>query len=157
MALAELRRLGWRAGIVALVVSLPLALPDLVAFTNSVFVLQFFQPLRLDALSLSRHDRPRRRPAPATWLAFAALLPALWLALRGRRAGPADFAAAVALVALVFFAFNKQAFNNYYFLVLGALCVAVATAQPGDGGQARPLTVRKWSPARAAAQAGTGR
>jgi hypothetical protein len=27
---------------------------------------------------------------------------------------------------------NKQAFANYYFFVIGALCVAVAAADPAD-------------------------
>jgi hypothetical protein len=39
---------------------------------------------------------------------------------------PAGFAAAVALNSFAFFAFNKQAFCNYYFFVIGALCVALA-------------------------------
>ena len=44
---------------------------------------------------------------------------------------PAGFAGGVALVYFAFFAFNKQAFENYYFFVIGALCCAVAlTPEP---------------------------
>jgi hypothetical protein len=32
---------------------------------------------------------------------------------------------AMALVYMVFFAFNKQAFCNYYFLVLSLMCMAI--------------------------------
>ena len=35
------------------------------------------------------------------------------------------------LLLLAFFAFNKQAFCNYYHFVIGALCCAVAVATPG--------------------------
>ena len=38
-------------------------------------------------------------------------------------------AAAVAIVMFTFIAFNKQAFANYYYFVIGALCCAVA-AEP---------------------------
>jgi 4-amino-4-deoxy-L-arabinose transferase-like glycosyltransferase len=36
------------------------------------------------------------------------------------------FALAVAIVYFVFFAFNKQAFVQYYYFVIGALCCALA-------------------------------
>jgi 4-amino-4-deoxy-L-arabinose transferase-like glycosyltransferase len=49
---------------------------------------------------------------------------ALWRAPRS----PHGFALGVALVLGLFFAFNKQAFANYYYFVIGALCVAAATA-----------------------------
>jgi hypothetical protein len=38
---------------------------------------------------------------------------------------PAGFAYAVAATSLAFFAFNKQAFCNYYFFVAGAFAVAL--------------------------------
>ena len=40
----------------------------------------------------------------------------------------AGFAGSVGLVMLVFFAFSKQAFANYYFFVIGALCCAAAVS-----------------------------
>jgi hypothetical protein len=47
---------------------------------------------------------------------------ALWRVART----PAGFALGVAALFLAFFVLNKQAFANYYFFVIGALCVAVA-------------------------------
>jgi len=128
----ELWSLWWRAGLTALAVSLPLILWNPAAFVTSVVVLQFLQPLRLDALSYPAMIARNNGPRLPTWIAFAALLPALGLTLRRRAGSPTDFAAAVALVALVFFAFNKQAFNNYYFFVLGALSCAIAAAPSRD-------------------------
>jgi 4-amino-4-deoxy-L-arabinose transferase-like glycosyltransferase len=51
---------------------------------------------------------------------------ALWRAART----PAGFALGVSALFLAFFVLNKQAFANYYFFVIGALCVAVAAADP---------------------------
>ena len=48
----------------------------------------------------------------------------LWRAPRS----PAGFAAATAVTYVTFFALNKQAFCNYYFFVVGALCCGVASA-----------------------------
>ena len=128
-----------QAGLVVLAVSLPLVLGDPPGFANAVVILQFLQPLRLDALSYPAIVARAGGPYLPNWIAFAALLPALGLALRRRAGTPTAFAAAVAFVALIFFAFNKQAFNNYYFLVLGALCGAIAAAQPATEGHARPV------------------
>jgi hypothetical protein len=121
--------LMWRAGTVALIVSLPLALGALRGFVEAVILLQLYQPLRADALSYAAALARAGLPAP-TWLAFAVVVPALALTLwRGART-PAGFAAGVGLVYLAFFAVNKQAFCNYYFFALGAFCCAVAATQP---------------------------
>jgi hypothetical protein len=53
---------------------------------------------------------------------------ALWRAART----PAGFALGVSALFLAFFVLNKQAFANYYFFVIGALCVAVAAADPAE-------------------------
>jgi hypothetical protein len=68
-------------------------------------------------------------------LALAPLAALLALARCPRT--PAGWALAVAFVYLVFFAFNKQAFCNYYFFPLAALCAAIAanvTGERGGGG-----------------------
>ena len=122
-------RLHWRAGIVALVVTLPLALGALRGFVTAVITLQLYQPQRSDALSYVAALARAGFPAP-TWLAFAAIVPVLALALRRGARGPAGFAAAVAALYFVFFVFNKQAFCNYYFFALGALCCGIAATQP---------------------------
>ena len=76
---------------------------------------------------------------PPAWPAFVlaplALAVGLWRAPRT----PAGFALAVALTFLVFFAFNKQAFVNYYFFLVGALCCALAAAGPEPDARATPL------------------
>ncbi len=42
------------------------------------------------------------------------------------------YALGVAALFLAFFVLNKQAFANYYFFVIGALCVAVAAADASE-------------------------
>jgi uncharacterized membrane protein len=98
-------------------------------------------PFRWDALSylvtLSLHDS---KYTNFVWLAFVMLMPAFGLAMWKARRSPAGFAAAMALVYLVFIAFNKQAFCNYYFFVIGCLCCALATI-PVTGGLDRPSSL----------------
>jgi len=121
--------LHWRAGLVALVVTLPLVLGEVRGFVTAVITLQLYQPQRSDALSYVAALARAGLPAP-TWLAFVAIVPVLALALwRGAR-GPAGFATAVGALYLVFFVLNKQAFCNYYFFALGALCCGIAATQP---------------------------
>ena len=119
-------RLWWRAGAVGLAVSLPLILWNAPAFLRSAVTLQFHQPFRQEALSYlawwARDGSAPLSPALSVVAALGAMGLSLWRAPRT----PAGFAAAVALTLGAFFAFNKQAFCNYYFLVVGALCVAIA-------------------------------
>jgi hypothetical protein len=121
----------------ALVVTLPLALWNVGAFLRSAVLLQFRQPFRPDALStlvpLARAGVPQVLGIVLPLLLAPA---ALVLALRRCPRTPAGFALGVALVYLVFFAFNKQAFCNYYFFPLAALVGAVAAAEirRDDGG-----------------------
>jgi hypothetical protein len=58
--------------------------------------------------------------------AFVALVVAGGLTLWRLRPSPANFAAAVAISYFFFFAFNKQAFMNYYFFALAGLWCSVA-------------------------------
>lgn len=126
--LVDAWRLWWKAAAVALVVSLPLVLWNLPAFVHSAVTLQFQQPFRREALSyLAWWARTGGEPpSPVLALAWAGL--AIGLSLWRAPRSPAGFAGAVALTFFGFFAFNKQAFCNYYFLVVGALCVAVAAS-----------------------------
>lgn len=117
-----------RATTVALAVSLPFILWNVSAFTYDVVTLHIHQPFRQDALSyLAWLAREGGVPLP-TALAFAAALAGMALGLWRAARTPAGFAATVALVYLGFFAFNKQAFCNYYFFVVGALCCAIAAS-----------------------------
>jgi hypothetical protein len=123
------RSLGTRAVgaalMIAAAVTLPLVMWDWNAFLHSAVWLQFRQPWRADALSfavlLNYLGMPRM-----PWLGFAAAGLALLAVMLRRNGHPAVFARDVAFVLFAFFAFNKQAFYNYYFLVLGALCCALA-------------------------------
>jgi len=122
--------LWWRTALIALVVTLPLMIWDIRGFIADVVVAQFQQPFRLDSLSylaVIARDCGRH---PPLWLGFATLVPVTALGFWRAARTPAGFAAATAFLYLAFFAFSKQAFNNYYFFVLGALACAIAVARP---------------------------
>jgi hypothetical protein len=115
------------------VVSLPLIVINLPAFIRSVVTLQLHQPFRGDSLSYLAWWVSQGHAQPPVWLAFAGVAVATALALWRAPRTPAGFAASLAFVYCVFFALNKQAFSNYYYFVVGALCVALASS-------ARPAT-----------------
>jgi hypothetical protein len=113
----------------ALVVTLPLALWNIRAFFDDLVMMQLHQPFRSDALSyLAWFARDRPAPLPS-WVALIPTLLATILAWWRLPRTPSGFAAAVAIVMFTFIAFNKQAFANYYYFVIGALCCAVAAEQ----------------------------
>ena len=115
-----------KATLVAALVTLPAFLINAGAFFKDVVAFQFRQPFRLDSLSyLAWIAQTTGKFLPA-WLGFATIIPTTALVLKRGPRTPAGFAAAVALVFLVFFAFSKQAFGNYYYFCLGALCCAIA-------------------------------
>jgi hypothetical protein len=125
-----------KALLLATAITLPLALWNVNGFISDVLILQFQQPFRMDALSYLvwlTYNTGVQPPSVIGFLmsgAAAALM--VW---RGART-PAGFAAAVSLIFFSFFAFNKQAFVNYYFFVVGAMCCAVAalgTVAPNKG------------------------
>ena len=122
----NLRALLPRAAVVAGLVTVPMALWDLPAFLHSAVLLQFRQPFRPDALSYLAALSDVGLGTGPSWLGFLAAGAAAAFSLRRCPRTPAGFAAAVALVLLAFFAFNKQAFCNYYHLVIGAFCCAAA-------------------------------
>lgn len=126
----QLWGLLWRAGATGLAVSLPLVLINLPAFMHSVVTLQLHQPFRADALSYLSWWVSLGHPQPPVWIAFAGVVAAIALALWRAPRTPAGFAASIAFVYCVFFALNKQAFSNYYYFVVGALCVALAAHSP---------------------------
>ncbi len=123
-------KLTLRGAVLAALISAPLALWDLAPFLKTVLVLQFHQPFRPDALSYLVPFARLTGSAPPAWVAFMFLPPAFALALWKSPRTPAGFAGAVALIFFTFFAFNKQAFCNYYLFVIGALCCAIAAAGP---------------------------
>jgi hypothetical protein len=134
------RRIAVETIAVGAAVSLPFAAVAGVRFWRSVVVWQFHQPFRLDALSYpallanafphwsSTHHIAQLAPV-AGFLAGAA---ALAICLKKLPRTPAGFAACIGLTLVAFFAFNKQAFCNYYYFVIAAFCTAIAasSAQP---------------------------
>lgn len=116
-----------RAAIVGAVVTLPLVLWNPQAFWDSAITLQTRQPYRPDALSFLVYAHPTN-PAQWVWLPFAALFAtmALCIALAARR--PLGFHAALGICLIVFFALSKQAFANYYYLVIVALAIGSCDA-----------------------------
>jgi hypothetical protein len=125
-----------KAAAVAALVSLPLILWDVRAFWHSAVTLQAKQPFRNDALSflvwLYWNVSRGTAESIGTKLAFAGAVAAVPLAIRRWPRTPGGFAAGVGLVYFVFFMFNRQAFANYYFFVLSAFAVAVATMRSGS-------------------------
>ena len=69
-------------------------------------------------------------PKWTNWLPLAlgvgAALVASVATLWTTRNTPAGFAASTAMIMFAMFAFGSKAFCNYYYFVLGAMCIAVA-------------------------------
>jgi hypothetical protein len=122
-------------------------------------------PLRSDALTINNW-------ALRTWqleipgavgfvLAAGAVAVACW-----KLRGPGPFGLAAATTYLVFFAFNRWAFANYYFLVAGLAALAAAGDLGGEGDAAtvaahdsrleRQLAARGGAPAAAGPTPGAG-
>ncbi|HEY0707085.1 MAG TPA: hypothetical protein VGG33_09815 [Polyangia bacterium] len=120
--------------VVGAVVSLPLVLWDWRAFWFSVGEVQFHQPFRPDALAFPAAFAFVTGIEAPSALAFVAAIATTVLVWRRCPRTPAGFATAIAAVYFAFFAFNKQAFCNYYWLVFGALCLAVAAGRGAAAG-----------------------
>jgi hypothetical protein len=125
--ISDYGRMLVKAAIVAAIVTLPLILWNPAAFWKSAITLQIHQPYRPDSLSfLAWYAKDELKTPALQAVAFVVLAAAIVLTLWRCPHTPAGFAAAVALSYLLFFAFNKQAFANYYFFVIGALCCAIS-------------------------------
>ena len=101
--------------------------------------LQFHQPFRPDALSLLSWWANQGHEQPPVLISFVAAAAASALALWRLPRTPAGFGAAVGMTLCAFFVFNKQAFCNYYFFVVGALYASVAAWHAPGGGRLRLL------------------
>jgi hypothetical protein len=118
-----------KAGLVVAAINLPFLLWNAHEFIRAVFVFQLLQPFRNDALSylvLIRNHFPGL--TLPIWISLVPLVVMVPVCLRRVASSPAGFAAAVALVHLLFFAFNKQAFANYYYFVIATACWSIAAA-----------------------------
>jgi hypothetical protein len=148
MTWAGFRAVIVRAALTAAAVTLPLALLDVPGFVRAVVTLQFSQPFRPEALSYLGllagpvvPGAPLPEPPFGTGVAFGVAAAVGGLALWRAARTPAGFALGTSALFLAFFVLNKQAFANYYFFVIGALCVAVAAADPAE----RPWATGRWA------------
>jgi hypothetical protein len=115
-----------KAAILGAAVTLPFVVWGPAEFWRSVVTLQFHQPFRPDALSVLSWWANRGHEQPPVLISFVAASAASALALWRAPRTPAGFGTAVGMTLFAFFLFNKQAFCNYYFFVIGTLCASVA-------------------------------
>jgi len=120
----------------AALLTVPMFLWNPSAFVKDIFWFQIRQPFRSDALSYLAWFAQHTGTQLGSWVGFVAVLPALVLGARRAPRTPAGFAAASGLVFLAFFAFNKQAFCNYYFFILAVLFTAAGLASASGGRRA---------------------
>jgi hypothetical protein len=135
-----------RAIIVAFLIALPFVLWNFDAFWRSVVVFHFMQNFRDDALTLSaalvRTGGPEL-PGAVGLLCFGLILGIAWTR---RLRGPTLIAATLAVGLLAFFAFNRQAFGNYYLLVAGLLLVTPLIGTKSTMTTTRTLAVNPYDP-----------
>jgi hypothetical protein len=131
LRLREVARLFVRAAAVGLVVTLPFILWAPGAFARSALTLH--SPFRLDALSfLAWYGHAVGRPGP-DWASLLVLTILSAVALWRCPRTVSGYAGGVAVVLLGCFLVARHAFCNHYFLVIGALCAAVASARAEGG------------------------
>jgi hypothetical protein len=119
------KAIGWTIG-TAFVVTAPLAFLNFPAFFWNVGQSQFYQIFRLDSLSYAAVYAIISGRLPSQYISFGILVIVLFLVWRYGQRSPSGYAAAMAFCLGIFFAFSKQAFCNYYFLVIGLLSAAIA-------------------------------
>jgi hypothetical protein len=136
-----------KAGLVLLLRSLGLAALTVLPFAlwngpglwNDLVRFQVLQPFRADSFAFPALLLARGLPVTPQWLAFALLFLSVGLVtLRGPK-GPSGFAAGTALGFVLFFGFSKQAFYNYWYFALAALCWALALSD-GPAPEASAIT-----------------
>ncbi|MEW5739886.1 MAG: hypothetical protein AB1938_13220 [Myxococcota bacterium] len=116
----------------AAALTLPFLLWDPKAFVHSVFLVQLGLPFRSDAMNFSAWWVQRGGSPPPGVLGFLMLIPPL-VAMRFRAARDAGgMGIAAATTMLCFVIFNRQAFCNYYFLILGLFLLGAAWTFPLD-------------------------
>ncbi|MEO8797751.1 MAG: hypothetical protein ABI551_07695 [Polyangiaceae bacterium] len=125
--------LTFRQWIVTAVTGVVLAFPyviwDFKAFKFAVVDFQSLLPPRSDGLTLTNwYAKKNAEKLGGATLAFALAGTVAGVAMWRLRRSPSLFASSIALVYLVFFAFNKWAFANYYYLVAGLAALAAAAS-----------------------------
>jgi hypothetical protein len=96
-------------------------------FLNSVVMLHLQQPFRAESLGYLAWLSAQGLGGLQAWTGFLLATAVMAIAMFRRARGPGTFALSLAVSSMVFFAFNKQAFANYYAFVMGALCAALAS------------------------------
>lgn len=126
-------RLLLKSAAFAALVTVPFAIWNWHDFWRDIVRFQIIQPFRPDALSFSVLAVRLGLPQIPQLLVIIAVFASITWSLRATPPRPAAFPGCFALVLLVFFCLNKQAFVNYYFLVIGAaLLAAVMADSPPD-------------------------
>lgn len=119
-----------KGGVTGAVLSLPLALLDWPGFMHSAIRLQFLQDWYEWSLGYMAVLWWINVPVPVLhamkMLPFVLALVFSFYCVRKLPRTPGAFALAICVVYLVFVAFNKQAFLNYYCMVFAAGCCALA-------------------------------
>jgi hypothetical protein len=112
-------------------------------FTWSVVELQFVQPFRGDSISFlalwaAIAGEPSRMVGWSMPFVVVGLVTlSIW---KRSPSGAQGLSLAAALTLLVAFAFSKQAFVNYYILVIGLLFLGAAAGQRTESNEAAPAT-----------------
>lgn len=114
----------------SLILCAPFAIWNFRHFWNDLVVLSFIVPFRPESLSFSvLAAKLRWGPLPPALPIVAVLSACFWCLAKARRE-PSMFACCFAFLFLVLLALHKQAFVNYYFLVVGAMLQAAIAAKP---------------------------
>jgi hypothetical protein len=101
-------------------------------FWTGIVVFPLATPFREDSISFPAALVLAGGPELPSWLGLA-VPAAVWFLARKAPWTPAGYSAAAALLLCSSFAWSGHSFSNYYFLVLGVLCCAVASASPAIG------------------------
>jgi len=136
----------FKAALVVIAINVPFIILNPHEFFRATLVFQFLQPFRWDALSYLVFMRKHLPGIPTPlWISLLPLVVIIPLSLRRLPSSPAGFAAAVTVVHLLFFAFNKQAFCNYYYFVIATACWSIAAANISN--PAPPISSRRYTTA----------
>jgi hypothetical protein len=132
-----LDRRSWKKALFWIVLTgaiciLPFAFWHPNSFMRSVVWLQTLEPFRTDSLSfLIWADINGYGRGSFLWAVGAAIIAAI-VTLFTTRNTASGFAASASLIMFAMFALGSKAFCNYYYFVIGAMCVTLA-AFPGPG------------------------
>lgn len=117
-----------KACAVVAIVTIPFLILDPRGFWWSLVSFQVLAPIRPDALSFSGLLIAHGFRGIPQWLVGLVTVTGIGFALWKAPRTPSAFAISLALVSILFFVLNKQAFVNYYFFCFGTLCVGLASS-----------------------------